>query len=104
MTYTKDWFFDFFKRISDAGELGALTLENGCALWHIGVRTNKRGNYYFPTKETKTKFLALCAALGVEPYAENKKPNFKGVYEINDHGLLLKRLTPTPIKWLTVFE
>ncbi len=93
MTYTKDWFLDFFKRISDAGELGALSLGNGCALWHIGVRADACGDYFFPDKETKTKFLALCAALGVEPYAENKRPNFKGVYELNDRELLLERLS-----------
>lgn len=90
--YSKQWFFNYFKKKQDQGNLGRVSLSAHCPLWHIGVREN-RDVYYFPNKIVAMKFNCLCKALNISNKIKSvSKPNWSGVYSLHDSGQLLRRL------------
>jgi hypothetical protein len=96
--YSAIWFHQFFSRLEKAGKMNndtLLTGENnqGCALYHIGVKLNPyNGDYVIPNKNVQRRFHALCRALDKKPLKDNGKPNFEAIWEKNDRGELLNAL------------
>lgn len=69
--YSAKWFYEKFFCLSE-DQIGTGSLENHCALWHCGVKTNEIGQYE-PTEEAK----ALAKILGGTEDMHN-------VYDVND--------------------
>jgi hypothetical protein len=77
MKYDKEYFIKKFEAIPD-NEIGALSIENHCALHHCGVEYNCGG--YKKTDEA----LALLNLFGND---DTDEPDWSRVYDINDGNI-----------------
>lgn len=97
MEYNKEYFINKINAIPDK-EIGRITLDNHCILWHCGVRKGGENEGYVMTEES----LALIRLFQTSPvWDEDYKQAFvelpdhpRAVYTINDTRDVVDKNSP----------